>query len=134
MGQGGEAAPAGAKELRTFGLVLGSLFATFFGVWPLMRHRASPAWPWMVTGVLWLSALIWPAALSYLVEHSGGIPRRWSKHPGHPDLLFAIAIVPVGLVMRLLGRDRMARKLDPDCASYRVPSRPRPDKDMERPY
>lgn len=136
MGQGGEAAAAGATELRTFGLVLGALFAAFFGVWPLLRHRASPAWPWVVAGVLWLSALIWPAALSYL--HRGwtrlGLALGWVNTRVILTLLFAIAIVPVGLVMRLLGRDRMARKLDPDCASYRVPSRPRPDKDMERPY
>jgi hypothetical protein len=40
----------------------------------------------------------------------------------------------VGLVMRLFGRDRMARKFDPEGATYRVPSRRRPDKDMERPF
>jgi hypothetical protein len=136
MGQGGEAAPVSAKELRTFGLVLGALFATFFGVWPLLRHRASPSWPWMLAGVLWLLALIWPATLSYL--HRGwtilGLALGWVNTRVILTLLFAITIVPVGLVMRLCGRDRMARKLDPDCPSYRVPSRQRPDKDMERPY
>ncbi len=136
MGEGSEAAQAGAKELRTFGLVLGALFAACFGVWPLLRHRGSPAWPWMLAGVLWLLALIWPAALSYL--HRGwtklGLALGWVNTRVILTLLFAITIVPVGLVMRLVGRDRMARKLDTDCASYRGPSRQRPDKDMERPY
>lgn len=136
MGAGGGVAKAGAKELRTFGLLLGALFAAFFGVWPLLRHRASPLWPWIIAGVLWLFALIWPAALSYL--HRGwtrlGLALGWVNTRVILTLLFAITIVPVGLVMRLFGRDRMARKLDPKSASYRVPSRQRADKDMERPF
>src|SRR5260221_11969767 len=60
MSGGGEAAKAGAKELRTFGLVLGALFAAFFGVWPLLRHRGTHLWPWILAVVLWLFALIWP--------------------------------------------------------------------------
>jgi hypothetical protein len=136
MREGGEAAPAGAKELRTFALVLGALLAACFGLWPLIRHRTSPSWPWIVAGTLWILALLCPTALSYL--HRGwtklGLALGWVNTRVILTLLFAITIVPVGLAMRLLGRDRMARKLDPDCASYRVPSRQRPDKDMERPY
>ena len=136
MPEHGEVASASAKELRTFGLVLGALFAVFFGVWPLLRHRGGPLWPWIVAGVLWLCALIWPAALSYL--HRGwarlGLALGWVNTRVILTLLFAISIVPAGLVMRLCGRDRMARKLDPNCATYRVPSRQRADKDMEHPY
>jgi hypothetical protein len=129
-------AGACGQELRTFGLMLGALFAAFFGVWPLLRHRSTPLWPWVVAGVLWLLALIWPAALSYL--HRGwtrlGLALGWVNTRVILTLLFVISIVPVGLLMRLCGRDRMARKRDPLSASYRVPSRQRPDKDMEHPY
>ena len=132
----GEVGKAGAKELRTFGLVLGALFAGYFGVVPLLRHRASPSWPWIVAGTLWILALICPAALSYL--HRGwtrlGLALGWVNTRVILTLLFAITIVPVGLVMRIFGRDRMARKLDPASTSYRVSSRRRPDKDMERPF
>jgi hypothetical protein len=136
MGKSGEVAPAGTKELRSFGLVLGAMFAALFGVLPLLRHRASPSWPWILASLLWILALICPAALSYL--HRGwtrlGLALGWVNTRIILTLLFAITIVPAGLMMRLFGRDRMARKLDPDCASYRVPSRQRPDKDMERPF
>jgi predicted anti-sigma-YlaC factor YlaD len=132
----GQPPKPGAKELRTFGLVLGALFAVFFGAWPLLRHRESPLWPWMAAGMLWLFALIWPAALSYL--HRGwtilGLALGWVNTRIILTLLFAISIVPVGIVMRLWGRDRMARKLDPKSATYRVPSRQRDNKDMERPF
>jgi hypothetical protein len=136
MGKSGEVAPAGTKELRSFGLVLGAMFAALFGVLPLLRHRASPSWPWILASLLWILALICPAALSYL--HRGwtrlGLALGWVNSRIILTLLFAITIVPAGLMMRLFGRDRMARKLDPDCASYRVPSHQRPDKDMERPF
>lgn len=129
-------AAAGRAELRNFGLILGALFAVFFGVWPLLRHRPTPPWPWIVAAVLWLLALIWPGALGYL--HRGwtrlGLALGWVNTRVILTLLFAVSIVPVGLVMRLCGRDRMARKLEPGRASYRVPARPRNDKDMEHPY
>ncbi|HEY1850792.1 MAG TPA: SxtJ family membrane protein [Candidatus Binataceae bacterium] len=128
--------PVSAKDLRIFGLVLGAMFAVFFGLIPLLRHHATPRWPWILAGVLWLTALIWPAALSYLhrVWTRLGLALGWVNTRVILTLLFAIAIVPVGLVMRLMGRDRMARKLDPARPSYRVPSRRRPDQDMERPF
>lgn len=136
MGEDGEGARASAKELRIFGLVLGALFAAFFGLWPLLRHGSSTLWPWITAGMLWILALICPTALGYL--HRGwtrlGLALGWVNTRVILTLLYAITIVPAGLAMRLCGRDRMARKLDPDCASYRVPSRQRPDKDMERPY
>ena len=136
MADRGEAPKASASELRNFGLVLGALFALFFGVWPLLKHHSSTSWPWITAGMLWILALFCPAALSYL--HRGwtrlGLALGWVNTRVILTLLFAITIVPLGLVMRLCGRDRMARRLDPGRASYRVPSRRRPDKDMERPY
>jgi hypothetical protein len=136
MAEQGEVAKASAKDLRIFGLVLGALFAAFFGAWPLLRHRGSPHWPWIVAGVLWLTALIWPPALSYLYRGWTrlGLALGWVNTRVILTLLFAIAIVPVGLVMRLCGRDRMARRRQPGSASYRVASRQRSGKDMEHPY
>jgi len=136
MPQHGDVAKASAKDLRTFGLVLGALFAGTFGIWPLLRHRGTPLWPWIVAGLLWLLALIWPPALSYL--HRAwtrlGLALGWVNTRVILTLLFAVSVVPIGLLMRAFGRDRMARKLEPGRDSYRVPSRQRDDKDMEHPY
>ena len=33
-------------------------------------------------------------------------------------LVFVVAVVPIGLIMRLLGKDPMQRKLDPEAESY----------------
>ncbi|NBC14464.1 MAG: sxtJ, partial [Gammaproteobacteria bacterium] len=49
-------------------------------------------------------------------------------------LVFFLLFLPIGLVMRLAGHDPMRRKLDPDAATYRVPSRPQPPDSIEKPY
>ena len=48
--------------------------------------------------------------------------------------IYGLLIVPLGIVMRLCGRDRMAHRFDQAAVSYRVISRRRPAKDMEHPF
>jgi hypothetical protein len=131
-----QAARPEAKELRNFGLVLGAVLATLFGLFRLARHHGSPLWPWIIAAALWMAALLAPRSLGYIY-------RGWTRL-GHLlgwintrvilTIIYAVAIVPLGLAMRLFGRDRMARKFDPAAASYRVPSHQRPHKHMERPF
>jgi saxitoxin biosynthesis operon SxtJ-like protein len=131
-----EAANSDARELRSFGLLLGALVAAIFALWPLWRHHTTPLWPWMVAGALWLPALLAPTALRYLY-------RSWTRLGdalGRVNtliifsLLYAVAIIPLGLVMRLRGRDGMRRKFDRGTESYRVASHRRAAKHMERPF
>ena len=131
-----DAGKPGARELRSFGLLLGSLIAALFGVWPLLRSRHTALWPWIIAAVLWLAALLQPTALSYV--HRGwtrlGSILGWINTRIILTVLFAVSIVPLGLLMRLFGRDRMARKFDPKLSSYRIESKTRPEKSMERPF
>jgi Saxitoxin biosynthesis operon protein SxtJ len=124
------------RELRNFGLLLGALFASIFGVSPILRHRSASIWPWLFAIVLWSAALIRPSLLSYV--HRGwtkfGLALGWINTRAILTLLFAVAIVPVGFVMRLFGRDRMARKIEHESVSYRVVSRNRDAQDMEHPF
>jgi hypothetical protein len=124
-------------ELRNFGLILGALFAAFFGVLPMLRHwPAIHLWPWCVAGLLWILALLQPSMLRYL--HSAwtrlGWVLGWVNTRVILTLIYALLIVPLGVVMRLFGRDRMARHLDPAAASYRSIPRQRNASDMEHPY
>jgi hypothetical protein len=119
MSGDGDVSKADAKELRTFGLVLGALFAApsaSFRSCVIARLRYGPGF---LPAILWLMALIWPASLSYLhrVWTRLGLALGWVNTRVILTLLFTLTIVPVGLVMRLFGRDRMARKLDPEGAT-----------------
>ncbi|MGH7987712.1 MAG: SxtJ family membrane protein [Candidatus Binataceae bacterium] len=124
------------SELRNFGLLLGALFALIFGALPLTRGRATPLWPWVVAALLWLGAVLAPTSLRQL--HRGwtrlGLALGWVNTRVILTLLFALSIIPVGLLMRLLGRDRMGRRFDPALESYRVAGKPRSNSSMERPF
>ncbi|MGH7933407.1 MAG: SxtJ family membrane protein [Candidatus Binataceae bacterium] len=123
-------------ELRNFGLLLGALFAVIFGIVPLILRHHTPLWPWIVAVVLWLGAILAPLALGLF--HRGwtrlGLALGWINTRVILTLLFAVSIVPLGLVMRLLGRDRMGRKFDPMLESYRAPSKSPSHSSMERPF
>lgn len=46
--------------------------------------------------------------------------------------IFYLLVLPVGLIMRILGGDPMAREMDPAATSYRVESRPADPSAMRR--
>jgi hypothetical protein len=123
-------------ELRRFGLLLGALFAAIFGGLPLLRHHPAPLWPWIVAISLWLSALMAPAALRYpyLGWTRLGAVLGWINTRVILSLLYAVGFIPIAVLMRLSGRDPMARKFEPARESYRVPCRERPASHLERPY
>ena len=124
------------RELRHFGFLLGALVVAIFAGIPFFRRHVMLGWPWLVAVALWLPALIAPAALGYL--HRGwtqlGGALGWFNTRVILSLLYVIAVVPIGLIMRLIGRDPMARKYDPALDSYRVPSKQRPSSHLEQPF
>jgi hypothetical protein len=48
--------------------------------------------------------------------------------------VFYIVLTPMGLIMRLAGKDSMARRLDAKVASYRVKSLATPPNRVEKPF
>jgi Saxitoxin biosynthesis operon protein SxtJ len=124
------------KELRNFGLLVGAIVVLVFALIPMLRHHRVPLWPWVIAIPLWLAALLVPAALRY--PHRGwtglGETLGWLNTRIILTVLYGILIVPFGMVMRLIRRDRMARGFDLRLESYRVPSRNRARDQMERPF
>ena len=125
------------KGLREFGLVTGSIVGALFGlVFPWVFERAFPIWPWVVFGVLGLWALV---ALSSLRP----VYRGWMRFglllskfttPLIMGTLFCVAIVPVGLIMRMAKSDPMHRRLDRNVDSYRIASPKPPRENLEKPF
>ena len=125
------------RELRRFGLVLAAALVVVFALLlPWLFGRVWPRWPWAVAIVLIALALVHPRALAPL--HRG-----WMK-VGHVlgainsrivlGALFFLIIVPLGFVLRVLGKNPM-RSADPQASSYRIETARRNDgKDMERPF
>jgi len=126
------------QELRKFGLAVGIALGVVFGaILPWIFNRAYPVWPWIAGGVLVALALVAPRALAWphrgwmIVGHGLG----WFNTRVILSALFFVLVVPVGLVMRALGRSPMLRTRDADAQSYRIASARRNDpKAMEKPF
>lgn len=115
---------------RNFGFWMTAAF-TFFGLWPL-RHGAPPRLPFLVAAALFLAfALVRPAALSplnFLWTRLGLLLGRIAD-PIVTGLIFFLIVTPAAILLRILGKDPLARRPDPAAPSYwisRIPPGPDP--------
>jgi len=121
-----------SKELRTFGLIVGGVFG-LVGLWPILfRHAPPRTWALTLALLLAIPAALYPSLLAH--------PHKWWMRLGHVlgwintklilSLFFYIILVPVGLVLRAIGRDPMQRRYDPEASSYRQQRQARPGSHM----
>ncbi len=142
------------KGLRDFGVVTGLIIIGLFGVlfpWIFSGIRLlhaydfwgalDPAvtalrWPFMLGGLLVLWGLLAPMSLKGLYHGwmKFGLMMSTVMTPVIMGIVFYFVFAPVGLVMRLFGKDSMARKRDDDAETYRVISKNNPIKNLEKPY
>jgi hypothetical protein len=125
------------KGLREFGLVTGGIIAVLFGLFfPWLIERPIPRWPWVIFGVLAALALAAPQALKPVYHWWMRFGLLLSKitTPLIMGIVFYLVITPMGLVMRLAGKDSMARRLHQQVQSYRIKSEATPPKRLEKPF
>jgi hypothetical protein len=126
------------KGLRKFGLTTGAiivvLFALFFP-W-VFDMVAMPKWPWIIAGLLWLPALVMPGLLRpvYTTWMKIGHAIGWVNTRIILGVLFYLLVLPMGLVMRLFGKDPMAREKNKSASSYRIESVSEPKERLEKPF
>jgi len=132
-----ETAHMTASELRQFGLITGAIFVALFGfLLPWIFDHGRPMWPWILAGVLWAMALIYPFSLKPVYKFwmtLGGILGFINTRIILGVLFFAV-FLPFGIVMRVFGKDPMSRKLDTEAETYRVVSERRDPSHLEKPY
>ena len=111
---------------RGFGIVFAIVFA-LIGLYPLWNGDPVRLWAMIIAIAFLALALIAPRTLA--------LPNRlWFRlgmalgavvAPIVMFVVYAIAVVPVGLIMRLLGKDLLRQRLDQNAKSYWI--------DRERP-
>lgn len=116
---------------RSFGLVI-AIFFLIVSFWPLVHAEPVRWWALGAAAVFAVVALLWTAALAPL-------NKLWTKlglllyrivSPIVLGLLFYLTVTPIALLMRLLGKDPLRLRRDPDGASYwviRTPPGPTPE-------
>jgi hypothetical protein len=124
------------KQLHAFGSIVGGGFG-IIGLWPWVVRGQGPRWWALALGLaLVLAALVRPASLGlpYRVWMTLGVALGWINTRIILAVIFYGLVTPIGVVIRLCGRDPMGRRFDPTAGSYRVPSTPRPGSHMLRQF
>ncbi len=126
-----------ASGLRRFGVTTSLVVAALFGLLlPLVAGAELPWWPWALSGALAAWGLLAPGSLRpvYRGWMRFGLLMSRVTTPLVLGLVFVLLVTPFALLRGALGRDSLARKLDPKAESYRVPSRRASAENLERPY
>jgi hypothetical protein len=116
---------------RSFGLVMAAALAavTLLNVW-----HAGRLWPWTggLAALFLVAGLFRPSVLNRLnrIWLKFGLLLHRVVNPVLMALLFYGTVLPTGLVMRMLGKDLLRLKRQPDAESYwivRQPPGPSPE-------
>ncbi|WBU56667.1 SxtJ family membrane protein [Paracoccus sediminicola] len=119
---------------RGFGLVFAAVFA-LIGLWPLLGGD-SPRWIVLAIAAVFL-------ALSFAAPHLLRVPNQlWFKlgillgaivAPIVMALVYLVAFIPIGMMLRVSGKDLLALEMKPDAQSYWI-RRNDPPKSMKLQY
>ena len=124
------------KSLRSFGLLVGSVFA-LMGVWPAL-FRGQPPRTWaMITAICLIApALVVPKILepAYRAWMTVGHILGWINSRIVLGIIYFLVFTPAGLLMRLSGKDPMRLRLKGIVKTYRIPKTLRPESHMKQQF
>ena len=115
--------PASTKQLRSFGLLMATVFAVI-GIWPLLFHGLGVRmWAAGIAGTFLVVGLIFPQGLQplyrgwmYFAEKLG-----WFNTRVLLGLVFFIILTPIALLVKIFGKRPIQDTFDQRAESYRIP-------------
>ncbi|HIQ14730.1 MAG TPA: sxtJ [Leucothrix sp.] len=131
---------ASKQELRKFGFIMGAMFALLFGLlfpWFFDKTMENwPIWPFIVLAVFWGLALFVPQILKPVNEIwlKIGNVLGWINSRIILGIMFFALIFPIGLILKIFGKDSMNRKFNESLKSYRRNTKPRKKEHLDRPF
>jgi len=108
------------KELRNFGLLVGAVFG-LIACWPIFSGNPLRIWATVVFMLLIGPAIIKPVLLqsAHRCWMTVGSALGWVNTRVILAILYFMAVMPVGLLLRLFGRTPLKLHFDPSATSYR---------------
>jgi hypothetical protein len=108
-----------AGSNRTFGVV----FAVIFGIvalWPMWSGHGPRLWAGIAAGLFLLPALFAPRLLAPLNRawFQVGMALHKVVNPIVMGVIYYGTVVPVGLILKLRGKDLLRLRREPDARSY----------------
>ena len=125
-----------SKQLRSFGLIVGGIFAVI-ALWPLVwRGDGLRLWAVILAGLLAVPAVVFPMSLKLLYRGWMAIGEvlGWINTRIILGLVFYGVFTPFAMLMRMRGKDPMRRGWDPDLETYREVREPRAGSHMQRQF
>lgn len=110
---------------RSFGFVFAVVFA-IIGAWPLLKSGTPRWWAFGIAAAFAVVAVVMPSLLA-------GANKLWMKFglllakivsPIALGILFYLVFTPIGLLMRMSGKDPMRLKADPNATTYWIEREP----------
>lgn len=108
------------KDLREFGIVLGVILGVFGGIHLVKGHTNVYPWFFWFGGVSLLLGVFFPKIIKPLfivftkVAHSIG----WFNTRVILILLYYILLTPIGIMMKVFGKDNLNKKINKEEKSY----------------
>lgn len=113
------------REVRQFALYWLSGFCLLLAVVALLRYGSRPLAAAFCVGAVASIALglMRPAwmRIVFLVWMGAAFPIGWLISHTLMAAIYFLVITPIGMLMRLFGRDPLARRFDSDASSYWTP-------------
>ena len=127
----------GNKQLRSFGLLVGAIFAVI-GAWPVILRQEGPRW-WCFGLALYLVACgaVVPRSLFWVYKGwmALGHVMGWVNTRIILGLAFFGIVTPIGIVRsHLLKKDPMGKSFRRDLETYRVQAKPRSASHLKKQY
>lgn len=119
------ASPGKTSSDRAFGWVFAIVFG-ILGGWPLLDGAPPYLWAWALGLGFAAVALLRPSWLAPLnrVWTRFGLVLHSIVNPVVLGVIFLLAILPIGLLFKLLGKDPMRLRRRPDAGSYWIERHP----------
>ncbi len=107
---------------RAFGLIFAAIFIVV-AAWPVLFGKGLHAyreWAVIVAALFAVPALVYPACLQPLnnLWTKFGLLMHSIINPLLMGLIFFIAVLPTGMIIKLLGKDPMRRRIDAQAETY----------------
>jgi len=119
--------PPAVKPLdnRIFGLIFTGIFLVI-ACWPLLSGNDPRQWALIAAGLFGVPALLFPKVLAPLnsLWAKFGLFMHKIVNPILMGIVFYVAVLPTGIIIRLLGKDPMQRKFNADAKSYWIDREP----------
>lgn len=120
-----------AGSSRSFGIVFSVVFAAI-GLYPLLSSGEPRLWALAVSVALLAASLFIPGVLQplNLLWFRFGMLLSRVVNPIVMLLIYVLTVIPIGIGMRLAGKDLLKLNLEPEADSYwidRAPPGPEPE-------